>query len=42
MDRQDPPNRPRYQVTRGLIRLDNEKEVMTSSSRDRRYARGDT
>ena len=25
MDRQDPPNRPRYQLTRGLIGLDSEK-----------------
>ena len=25
MDRQDPPNRPRYQLTRGLIGLDIEK-----------------
>ena len=25
MDTQDPPSRPRYQLTRGLIGLDNEK-----------------
>ena len=25
MDGQDPPNRPRYQLTRGLIGLDSEK-----------------
>ena len=25
MDTQDPPNRPRYQLTRGLIGLDNKK-----------------
>ena len=31
MDRQGPPNRPRYQLTRGLIGLDNKKEAMTSS-----------
>ena len=42
MDRQGPPNRPRYQLTRGLIGLDNEKDTMTSTCLDRKYARGDT
>ena len=40
VDRQDPPNRPRYQLTRALIGLDNEKYAMTSSCLDRKYARG--
>ena len=30
MDRKGPPNRPRYKLTRDLIGLDNEKDVMTS------------
>ena len=34
MDSQDPPNRPRYQLTRGLIGLDNKKDAMTSSCLD--------
>ena len=42
MDRQDPPNRPCYQLTRGLIGLDNEKDAVTSFCLDRKYARGDT
>ena len=42
MDRQGPPNRPRYQLTRGLIGLDNEKDAVTSFCLDRKYARGDT
>ena len=42
MDRQGPPNRPRYQRTSGLIGLDNEKDAMTSSCLDKKYARGDT
>ena len=29
MDRQGPPNWPRYQLTRGLIGLDNKKDTMT-------------
>ena len=32
------PNRPRYQLTRGLIGLDNEKDAITSSCLDRKYA----
>ena len=31
-DTQNPPNRPRYQLTRGLIGLDNKKDAMTSLS----------
>ena len=30
MDRQGPPNRPRYQLTRGLTRIGHEKDAMTS------------
>ena len=30
MDRQGPPNRPRYQLTRGLTRIRHEKDAMTS------------
>ena len=37
MDSQDPPTRPRYQLTRGLRGLDNEKDAMTSDCLDRRY-----
>ena len=29
MDRQGPPNRPRYQLTRGLTRIRHEKDAMT-------------
>ena len=37
MDRQGPPNRPCYQLTRGLNRgLDNEKDAMMSRCLDRR------
>ena len=36
MDIQDPPNQPRYQLTRGLIGLDNEKDAMTSRCLDRK------
>ena len=35
MDRQGPPNRPRYQLTRGLTGLDNEKDAVTSFCLDR-------
>ena len=42
MDRQGPLNWLRYQLTRGLIGLDNEKDVMMSFCLDRKYARGDT
>ena len=37
MNRQDPPNRPRYQLTRGLIGLYNKKDAMTSLCLDRKY-----
>ena len=30
MDRQGPPNRPRYQLARGLTRIRHEKDAMTS------------
>ena len=30
MDRQGPPNRPRYQLTRVLTRIRHEKDAMTS------------
>ena len=30
MDRQGPPNWPRYQLTRGLTRIRHEKDAMTS------------
>ena len=36
MDTQDPPSPPRYQLTRGLIGLDNEKDAMTSHCLDRK------
>ena len=36
MDTQDPPNRPRYQLTRGLKGLDNKKDAMTSRCLDRK------
>ena len=39
MDTQDPPNRPRYQLTRGLRGLDNEKDAMTSGCLDRKEVR---
>ena len=40
MDTQDPPNQPCYQLTRGLIGLNNEKDVMTSTSLERKEVRG--
>ena len=40
MDTQDPPNQPRYQLTRGLRGLDNEKDAMTSGCLDRKEVRG--
>ena len=40
MDTQDSPNRPRYQLTRGLRGLDNEKDAMTSACLDRKEVRG--
>ena len=39
MDTQDPPNRPHYQLTRGLIGLDNKKDAMTSRCLDRKEVR---
>ena len=36
VDTQDPPNQPRYQLTRGLLVLDNEKDDMTSRCLDRK------
>ena len=36
MDTQDPPNRPRYQLTRAIIGLDIEKYAMTSHCLDRK------
>ena len=39
MDTQDPPIRPRYQLTRGLIGLDSEKDAMTSRCLDRKEVR---
>ena len=39
MDTQDPPNRPRYQLTRGLRGLDNEKDGMSSGCLDRKEVR---
>ena len=36
MDRQGPPNRPRYQLTRGLTRIRHEKDAMTSHCLDRK------
>ena len=40
MDRQGPPNRPRYQLTGGLIGLDNEKDAMMSRCLDSNEVRG--
>ena len=40
MDTQGPPNRPRYQLTRGFIGLDNEKDAMTSRCLDSKEIRG--
>ena len=40
MDTQDPPNRPRYQLTRGLRALDNEKDAMTSACLHRKEVLG--
>ena len=40
MDTQDPSNRPRYQLTRGLRGLYNEKDAMTSACLDRKEVRG--
>ena len=41
MDTQDPPNRPRYQLIRGLKGLDdNEKDTLTSSCIDRKKVQG--
>ena len=40
MDRLGPPNRPRYQLTRGFIGLDNEKDAMTSRCLDSKEVRG--
>ena len=34
MDTQDPPTDPAFQLTRGLIGLDNEKDAMTSRCLD--------
>ena len=34
MDTQDPPNWPYYQLTKGLIGLDNKKDAMTSRCLD--------
>ena len=34
-----PSHRPRYQLTRGLIALDNEKDAMTSLCLDRKEVR---
>ena len=36
MDRQGPPNRPRYQLTRALTRTRHEKDAMTSRCLDRK------
>ena len=36
MDRQGPPNRPRYQLTRGITRNRHEKDAMTSQCLDRK------
>ena len=36
MDRQGPPNRPRYQFNRGLTRTRHEKDAMTSRCLDRK------
>ena len=37
-----PSHRPRYQLTRGLIGLDNEKDAMTSLCLDKKEVRGAT
>ena len=42
MDTQDPPTDPANQLTRGLIGLDNEKDVMTSGCLDRKEVRSTT
>ena len=39
MDRQDPPKRPSFQLTWGLIGLDNEKDAMMSHCLDRKKVR---
>ena len=39
MDAQDPPNRPSFQVTKGLLSLDNKKYAMTSLCLDRKEVR---
>ena len=39
MDTQDPPTDPAFQLTRGLIGLDNEKDAMTSRCLDRKEVR---
>ena len=39
MDTEDPSNQPRYQLTKGLIGLDNEKDAMTSLCLDRKEVR---
>ena len=36
MERQGPPNRPRYQLTRGLTRTRHEKDALTSCCLDRK------
>ena len=36
MDRQGPPNQPRYQLTRGLTSTRHEKDAMTSRCLDRK------
>ena len=40
MDTQDPPNQPRYKLSKGLRDLDNEKDAMTSDCLDRKEVRG--
>ena len=40
MDTKDPPNRPRYQLTRGLRGLENERDAMTSGCLDKKEVRG--
>ena len=40
MDTEDPSLRPRYQLTRGLRGLDNEKDAMTSDCLDRKEVQG--
>ena len=39
MDTQDSSHLPRYQLTRGLIGLDNKKDAMTSRCLDRKEVR---